>query len=159
VVYYLDKLEIGAGHSPRDGFIHLDIRPLPHIEVVSDCRKLPFEDNTFSEVYSSQVLEHLPRHDTQPALREWIRVVTPDGKIAIRVPNLRWALDHFTDEREHPGRGVLDILYGQQTDQYDFHYNGFTVGILTREMREAGLTDIEQLEDGFWIHLAGRVVK
>lgn len=47
--------------------------------------ELPFEDNTFDFVISSDVIEHTP--DPLAAVKELIRVLKPSGKICITVPN------------------------------------------------------------------------
>ena len=47
--------------------------------------KLPFEDNTFDYVISSEVIEHTP--NPYDAAKELIRVLKPNGKICITVPN------------------------------------------------------------------------
>ena len=46
---------------------------------------LPFEENTFDFVISSDVIEHTP--DPLAAVKELIRVLKPGGKICITVPN------------------------------------------------------------------------
>ena len=46
---------------------------------------LPFEDNSFDYVISSDVIEHTP--DPYKATLELIRVLKPGGKICITVPN------------------------------------------------------------------------
>lgn len=47
--------------------------------------ELPFADNTFDYVISSDVIEHTP--DPYKATAELIRVLKPNGKICITVPN------------------------------------------------------------------------
>jgi 2-polyprenyl-3-methyl-5-hydroxy-6-metoxy-1,4-benzoquinol methylase len=47
--------------------------------------KLPFEDNTFDYVISSEVIEHTP--DPYAATLELVRVLKPHGKICITAPN------------------------------------------------------------------------
>lgn len=47
--------------------------------------ELPFEDNTFDYVISSDVIEHTS--NPYNATRELIRVLKPEGKICITVPN------------------------------------------------------------------------
>ena len=52
-------LNIGAG-SDFYGTDRLDIRPTPSTTIVHDVEKgIPFEDETFNEVYSKNNLEHL----------------------------------------------------------------------------------------------------
>lgn len=53
--------------------------------LVASILDLPFEDNTFDYVVSSDVIEHTP--DPYKAVLELIRVLKPGGKLAITVPN------------------------------------------------------------------------
>ncbi len=57
---------------------------------------LPFPDNSFDRVITSEVLEHI--WDDERALAEMIRVLRPGGRIAVTVPNywperVNWALN------------------------------------------------------------------
>jgi ubiquinone/menaquinone biosynthesis C-methylase UbiE len=52
---------------------------------VCAAEKLPFKDNTFTKVCSIAVLEHIK--DDKKAIEEIARVVRPNGKIIISVPN------------------------------------------------------------------------
>jgi 2-polyprenyl-3-methyl-5-hydroxy-6-metoxy-1,4-benzoquinol methylase len=45
---------------------------------------LPFENNAFDVLICAEVLEHIPDHEK--AIAELIRVVKPNGKIAVSVP-------------------------------------------------------------------------
>lgn len=50
--------------------------------------ELPYPDNTFDMIVSSEVMEHLP--DDAKALKELKRVLKKDGTIIITVPNLHF---------------------------------------------------------------------
>lgn len=52
--------------------------------VKADCRKMPFDDNSFDLVFSVGLLEHFK--NPLPILREQIRVVKKGGRILIDVP-------------------------------------------------------------------------
>ena len=51
---------------------------------VAEARSLPFADAGFDAVICSEVLEHV--HDYAPVLREIVRVVKPQGLVAVSVP-------------------------------------------------------------------------
>ncbi len=54
--------------------------------VIADlCGRLPFEDAYFDLVYANFVIEHLDVPET--ALREWRRVLRPDGALVILTSN------------------------------------------------------------------------
>ena len=56
--------------------------------VVGSVCELPFPDDTFDLVVSSEVIEHTP--DPKKAVEELIRVAKPGGKIVITVPHRVW---------------------------------------------------------------------
>jgi ubiquinone/menaquinone biosynthesis C-methylase UbiE len=82
------KLEIGPGAERIEGFETLNIAPGPGVDHVADAaERLPFDDGTFSVVYASHVLEHVPWYLTERALREWARVLAPGGLLEVWVPD------------------------------------------------------------------------
>lgn len=56
--------------------------------VVGDVMALPFEDNAFDVVLSTEVVEHT--EEPARALAELVRVARPGGTIVITTPNRRW---------------------------------------------------------------------
>lgn len=82
------KLNIGCGHDKREGYINLDKEP-----GVGDFtfdlntipfKELPWDDNTFEEIYASHIIEHLS-HPLDIFEELW-RVAKPDCKLIVRVP-------------------------------------------------------------------------
>lgn len=60
---------------------------------VGDIAQLPYEDETLDLVISSEVIEHAP--DPYRALREFARVLRPDGKLILTVPMESKAIAHL----------------------------------------------------------------
>ena len=54
----------------------------------ADANSLPFEDNSFGMVISSECVEHTP--DPGLGIREMIRVVRPGGYVVFTTPNRLW---------------------------------------------------------------------
>jgi SAM-dependent methyltransferase len=52
---------------------------------VSDVRELPFADASFDAIYSMGTIEHFD--ETEQAIREMARVLKPDGRAIVGVPN------------------------------------------------------------------------
>ena len=88
-------INIGAGAGwYHPDYITIDVVKNKYINesIVQDIVKnpiLPFEDNSFSAVYSSHCLEHLLEKDLLFALKEIKRILKPNGVLRIVVPNIR----------------------------------------------------------------------
>ncbi len=50
---------------------------------VADFREIPFEDETFSFVYTQNSINHLSKKDTEVAIREMKRVLRPGGLLFV----------------------------------------------------------------------------
>ena len=58
----------------------------PHCRyLASTSVRLPFEDASFSFIYSNIVLQHVPRHLSKNYLREFVRVLAPSGVLVFGV--------------------------------------------------------------------------
>lgn len=79
------RLEIGPGSSPIPGFESLNLHP--PADHVADCRRLPFPDGTFAEVYSSHCIEHVEWFEVEATICEWARVVEPGGILEVHTVN------------------------------------------------------------------------
>lgn len=80
------KIELGGGKRARgDGFVNVDICDGADVRCDLDRDRLPFEDGSVDEVYSSHCLEHLsnPYH----LLHEVARVCREGARVEVRVPH------------------------------------------------------------------------
>lgn len=80
------RVELGCGESSAGGTIGVDLRATPATCLISDVRRTPFASHTVDEVYSYCVLEHL--RNPYELLDEVVRILKPDGRAYLRVPNL-----------------------------------------------------------------------
>lgn len=111
-------LNIGCGRDSRDGFLNVDIAPLPEVDLVASlgAHCLPFPDDTFDVVLCRDILEHV---EIVPAIREIHRVLVPGGAAVISAV-------HFTSRN----------LYVDPT-----HIRGFSVRTFDFFVRGSGDTD------------------
>jgi SAM-dependent methyltransferase len=63
---------------------------------------LPFEDGSFDLVAAFDVLEHID--PDVPALREWRRVLRPDGRVLLTVPAHPWLWSGYDVSQHHHRR-------------------------------------------------------
>ena len=83
------RLHLGCGRDVRPGWINLDGREGPGIDVVAnldDCANtpLPFEDDSVDEFLASHLLEHLA--NPLPFMQELHRVARPGALATFNVP-------------------------------------------------------------------------
>jgi SAM-dependent methyltransferase len=80
------RLDLGCGRRPVAGAIGVDAVSLPGVCVVArmGAGKLPFRDQTVSEAFALNVLEHL--EDLPAAMAEVWRVLAPGGLCHVEVP-------------------------------------------------------------------------
>lgn len=96
--------DLGCGsHKTLPEAIGVDLKDSADVQASID--KLPFEDNSADTVISRHSLEHMK--DPAAAVKEWLRVLKPSGKLVIVVPD-----DEFID--------TMDPFYGNGE-----HYTAF----------------------------------
>jgi predicted SAM-dependent methyltransferase len=135
------RLNIGGTES-RAGWKILNIQPGPNVDFIGDCTDLSqFASDSVDEVYASHVYEHLNYMVELPkALAEVFRVLKPGGTFKVGVPDL----DVLCRLYIHPGLNfpdryfVMRMIYGGQTDPYDFHKVGLNWEILTTLLANTG---------------------
>lgn len=78
-------LHIGCGDIDAPGFVNLDARPQPHVHIVTtNLFKLSMiPDGAVDLIYMSHVLEHVSHLDVVSAMREFRRILRPDGVLRV----------------------------------------------------------------------------
>lgn len=144
------RLHLG-GKQRKAGWKILNALPGPAVDYVGDCMDLSrFADGSVREVYASHVLEHLGYQKALPrALAEIHRVLEPDGRALISVPDFEVVCRLFADpartfdERIH----LMRVAFGGQVDEYDFHYVGLTYEFLGALLKRAGFARVERVSE------------
>lgn len=137
------KVEIGGGPEPQhpefEQFDAIDWSDRTGLRyTVGDMRHLPYETGSVAEVFSSNTLEHASHRDTLHTLREWARVLRPDGRLTLVVPDVLGILADYEDGTNTWGECV-ERLYGAHSYITDFHQAGFTRREMPPLIEAAGL--------------------
>jgi SAM-dependent methyltransferase len=136
------RLNLGAGHIPREGYLNVDARPMDGIDIVADISNLPFSPGTVAEIHSEHLLEHFP----EEALRRrflpyWVSLLKPGGTFSAVTPDAGAMLDEYAAGR-FSFEDLRLVTFGGQEYDGDFHFTMFTADRLEQLLREAGLTDV-----------------
>jgi predicted SAM-dependent methyltransferase len=141
------RLHIG-GKQVRQGWQIVNIQQGPHVDFVADAANLSWvADNSVAEVYASHVLEHLPWQGVVKALAEWHRVLKPNGKLCVAVPDIG-TVARMLDSPYLSTVGVhhlLKLIYGGQVDEHDIHRAGFVQETLEQLLEQAGFFEIKRV--------------
>lgn len=104
------NLGCGAAFSPSPEWLNLDIAPQPsargHVHPYQLTMGIPFHDNSFEGVYHSHLLEHFPRTQALPFLRECLRVLRPNGILRVAVPDLEPILRRYLTALDQAREGI-----------------------------------------------------
>ncbi len=131
--------------------IRLDINPDVTPDVVSSMLDMsPVGTASVDAVYSSHNIEHLHPHEVEVALREFRRVLKPDGMLVITCPDLQSVCALVAEDKLEEVAYVsqagpispIDILYGHRASMaagnlYMAHKTGFTAKSLDRVLKES----------------------
>ncbi|MBH88609.1 MAG: SAM-dependent methyltransferase [Magnetovibrio sp.] len=110
---------------------------------------------TFDAVYSSHNIEHVYPHEVAIALKEFSRVLKPEGFVVITCPDLQSVCELVAKDQllepayTSPAGPItpLDILYGhrpalQRGNYYMAHKCGFTLNALISVLRAHGFRSV-----------------
>lgn len=136
------KLHLGCAEKHIDGFINIDVRDLPGVDIIDNIITLnKFENESADLIYSSHVLEHTGRREYMSVLKRWFDVLKPGGILRIAVPDLESVFEHY---HEHGDLEVLrGFLYGGQTYAENYHYCGWDYNTLEKDLKKIGFTIVK----------------
>lgn len=88
---------LGPGNHYAEGWLNCDKYDLPHHErrpdLMADVLEgIPLADGSFSKVFASHVLEHLPFDRAHEAVTECWRLLAPGGRLAVVGPCIELAI-------------------------------------------------------------------
>lgn len=161
-------LHVGAGH-PQNGAripkfykeekwkeIRLDIDPNNSPDILGTMLDMEMvEDRSMDSIYSAHNIEHVYAHEVSKVLKEFFRVLTPDGFLVLACPDLQAVCRLVAEDKlnevayRSPAGPIspLDIIYGHRDalakgHRYMAHKTGFTLKTLTLALQDAGFQSI-----------------
>jgi len=137
------KLHLGCGPRHIPGFVHIDVQPAPHVDIVGPIEKLPMDDNSVSLIYASHVLEHFSRNEYESTLHEWFRVLEPDGILRLAVPDFAACAAIYYENGLADGlSGLVGLIIGGQRNEHDYHKMIFDESFLRSILLTIGFREV-----------------
>ncbi len=142
------KINIGCGHVALPGYVNVDMRDLPGVDVVAGVSELPVKPGAAVEIFSAHVLEHFAQEElTRKLLPYWFNVLRSGGRFRAIVPDADAMIKHYAS-----GDYVFDefreVFFGGQEYTGDFHFNMYTPESLKKLLIDAGFVEVKIIEQG-----------
>ena len=142
------KLHIG-GKQIKDGWKILNIQKLDGVDFVGSISDLSqFDNDSIEEIYASHVVEHVDQKNIKKTLNGIYRILKEGGKFYISVPDLDVLCKIFINDKAPPKVKfhVMRMMFGGQTDEFDYHYFGWNYEFLNSYLIEAGFKKNERVK-------------
>jgi SAM-dependent methyltransferase len=139
------KLHLGSAEKKIEGYINVDVRDLPGVDIVEDITILSsIEHESADVIYVSHVLEHVTRPTYMDVLKRWHKILKPGGILRIAVPDFEAVVEHYV---EHKDLTLLrGFLYGGQTYKENFHYCAWDFEQLSSDLKEVGFKEVARYD-------------
>jgi SAM-dependent methyltransferase len=161
-------LHVGPGHRSNGAKLpaafqgsdwkelRLDIDPANEPDIVGSMLDMAaVESESVDAIYSAHNIERVYAHEVQQVLKEFLRVLKPDGFLVVTCPDLQSVCQLVAEDKlgdaayASPAGPItpLDILYGHGAalaagHHYMAHKCGFTLKTLTQALQSAGFQSI-----------------
>ena len=140
------KIHLGCGKRYLEGYIHVDIHPHDHIDYISSIDKLDmFQDESANLIYASHCIEYFDRDEVIEVLREWKRVLAPNGILRLAVPNFESLIKVYSKSNDL--NNVLGPLYGKWSigrNKFIYHKTVYDLESLTTLLKQAGFDKVKK---------------
>jgi len=149
------RINLGSGSDIKEGYINIDIRCLPGVDIVADVRNLPFKNGSVDEITALDIYEHIAHHESQKLLVHWVSVLKTGGLLYIRGPCINRIIQYFLVECLDNNNSnlskierLIDNIFGSQDYLENLHRTTIHPDLMYYYLKQAGITGVieRQLE-------------
>ena len=82
------RLDVGCGGAKQEGFVGMDMRDLPGVDIVHnlECYPFPLPDECCLMIVGSHIYEHIKPWLSIDFMNELWRIMKPGGQLALSMP-------------------------------------------------------------------------
>ncbi|MDD5032891.1 MAG: methyltransferase domain-containing protein [Candidatus Pacebacteria bacterium] len=148
-----DTLDLGAGSakyrdiikSKSERYVAFDMFPGEHVNVVGDVLELPFEDNSFDTIISTQVLEHVEKPWVM--IEEIYRVLKKDGICFLTCPFMSPYHPDPKDYFRYSKDGLLSLFKNAGFEIIECEYYGLFFTVIEELLRFSFFSRFRQYKE------------
>lgn len=144
------RLNLGSGIDKKEGWIDVDANPEFAPDVCADAvaHVASLDDSSVDEIYAGHFVEHLDRDVAERFLAACRRVLKPQGRIGVVVPDTGAIMRRYVEE----GLDLDDLchLFLYSTVQETHHKWSYDLTTLRRLLERAGFVvggEIDRFDD------------
>lgn len=128
--YYGKQGKLDLGHVNNSEF---------PVDAFSDITELQYPDASIEEILTVQTLEHLTLGQVKTALTSWYRLLVPNGKLEIVVPDIGQMIQLILDAETLVLRQeAVRLVFGTRKSNLFYHHYGYTPEGLSALLVEHG---------------------
>lgn len=117
-----NRLNIGCGKTPLDGWINTDLEPsLDGVEFLDAAKEFPYIDNYFNIVFSEHMFEHIDLVGQTNMLCEVHRTLKQGGTFVLTCPTMEFLIDLYNNPDTENNRRYIEF----HSQFYGGPYNTF----------------------------------
>jgi predicted SAM-dependent methyltransferase len=94
------KLHLGCGDNRLLGWLNTDLHALEGVFKLDATKPFPFPSDSFEEIFSEHMIEHIPYKKGIAMLKECYRVLQPGGKLRVTTPDLKFLIALYAPTTE-----------------------------------------------------------
>ncbi len=142
------RLNVGCGHIQPEGYVQVDARELPGVDVIAEATNIPFAEGEVEEIASAHLVEHFTAQVLDRVLLpHWRGRLKSGGQLTAGVPDGAAMLAAVNDGTM-AFEDFREVLFGAQDYDGDFHYNLITPESFRATLQRAGFVDINAIYTG-----------
>lgn len=139
------RLNLGCGEFHLDGFVNVDAQEEVKPDLVCDILDLPYEPETVDEIYAGHILEHFDWKEGEEALRYWMKLLKPGGRISICVPDIDYVIKEYAANPSPEKLREMNDTYIYSLHQVYPHKYAYSADLLKETMESAGFVDLKRM--------------
>jgi hypothetical protein len=137
------RLNLGCGPIAVEGYVNVDSRPLPTVDLVADVCSLPVKDGSVEEVRAAHLLEHFTDTEIREVvLPEWSRVLERGGQLTIIAPDSD-AMARAYAAGAMPFEDLKLVTFGGREYEGNAHFTMFSPESIVPLLEMAGFTGVD----------------
>ena len=150
-------LNVGCGPNINQNYINLDYLWVPGVDICWDItRSIPLESESIEGIFTEHCLEHISFSQCRDAIKDFYRILQPEGVVRIIVPDAELYIDLYEQSKHNKNvnfpyvsdaekeNGFTPIMSVNRIFRDHGHLFAYDAETLTMLLKNAGFINIKK---------------